>query len=385
MNNCTLSDCSTKPRTGLDEPPMQDHLPQCESIRGIAILLVFSFHYIGSLRGYNPYPELPTGMGLLYGGNTGVTLFFLLSGFLLTRPFFQGVPTRYGSYFIRRALRILPMYYFAVLIGLFINYQWAAAFKSLFFYDITLTTLWPMGSVWWSLVVEVQFYLLLPLLLWLASRHNLRLLLIPLLLIAIYGYMQIRSAAPTDMNELRSSILGRWPTFLLGAALAWLQVAQYERIRRLVIGSPWVGPALIVISISVLNILCGHRVRTLGWLAHVYWYDHYLFESLAWSVFMFAVLNFRFAGAALFVNPLLHRIGLWSYSLYLLHSAVIYYVMKVFKAQIPTSTLDVIAYGIGLLLLAAILSSVTFNLIEKPFLRLKPKNVFQLKQAHCQT
>lgn len=246
----------------------KSHLPQCESIRGIAILLVFCFHYLGSLRGYNPNPEMPTGMGLLYGGNTGVTLFFLLSGFLLTRPYFLGAPMQYGNYFLRRALRILPMFYVAVLIGALINNQWLAALKSMLFYDISLTTLWPMGSVWWSLVVEVQFYLLLPLLLWLAQRKNLHWLLIPLLLIAIYSYMQIRSAAPTDMSELRTNIVGRWPAFSLGAALAWLHIAQAERIQRLGTASPWIGPVLVLASIVVLSTLCGYRVQTLGWLAH---------------------------------------------------------------------------------------------------------------------
>ena len=47
------------------------HLPECESLRGIAIVLVFCFHYLGSLRGYEPYANMPAGAGLIYGGNTG--------------------------------------------------------------------------------------------------------------------------------------------------------------------------------------------------------------------------------------------------------------------------------------------------------------------------
>ena len=100
-----------------------NYLPELESLRGLAILLVFWFHVEGIL--FMPYAR-PNAVGVPYqalvrAGHTGVSLFFVLSAFLLSLPFWReprGGPyqsiARYAS---RRALRILPLYWFAVAVG----------------------------------------------------------------------------------------------------------------------------------------------------------------------------------------------------------------------------------------------------------------------------
>lgn len=353
----------------------KNHLPECESIRGIAILLVFCFHYLGSLRGYMPYPEMNSGMGLLFGGNTGVTLFFLLSGFLLTRPFLLGSPLQIKNFLVRRALRILPMFYFTILIGALISGKWEAVIPSMFFHGITLGTLWPMGAVWWSLVVEVQFYLLLPLIVWVSCRPRWRFLLAPLLACGIYSYMITRNApmAGAIWDDMRDSILGRWPIFLVGAGLAWAHQILSNRLEVYKRKLSWPGLLLILLSLGILIMLCDYRFRIYGIRAHVLWYDHYLLEALAWSLFVFILLNFRFPGYRLFVNPVLHHIGLWSYSLYLLHSAVLHFTIMRHPLWAPVGTVQTITGGILLLLVATAISALTYRYIERPFLNFKPK------------
>lgn len=359
-------------------PPseMEKYLPQCESIRGLAILLVFCFHYLGSLRGYMPYPELSSGLGLVFGGSTGVTLFFLLSGFLITRPFIQGAPLHISNFLTRRALRILPMYYFAIFISALISDgQWWAVLKSMFFYDINLGTLRPMGSVWWSLVVEVQFYLLLPLLVWLSLRPRWHFLFLPMIAGGLYSYFIIRSAPIQGeiWNVLRDSILGRWPIFLVGALLAWVQVCFAKKLQHQYRWTPWAGLPLILAALGVLTILCNHSVRNYGFLAHSFWYDHYLFEAFAWGLFVFALLNFRFPGQQIFVNPVLDRLGRWSYSLYLLHSGVIYFALKYNPIWIPAGSSQIILGGLLLLTISTALAAITYHFIEHPFLNIKPR------------
>lgn len=354
-------------------PEQKSRLEQCESIRGLAILLVFCFHYLGDLRGYLAYPDMKTGLGLLFGGNTGVTLFFLLSGFLITRPFLKGAPLQIRNFLARRALRILPMFYVSILIGAVISQQWGNVLKSMFFYDIGLGTLSPMGAVWWSLVVEVQFYLVLPLLVWLARRPGWRLLLIPLLAAMLYGYMLIRSAPLTeDWSGWRDSIIGRWPVFLTGAALAWVHIVLGDRLQAFGRRQAWVGLVLVVLALGFLVALCDHRVRTYGIFAHGLWYDYYMLDGLAWGLFVFALLNFRFLGYQLFVNPLLHHLGLWSYSLYLLHSGVLFFVLRHEPLWLPSSRLEVVLTGLALLGGVTLLSAITYRYIEQPFLRIRP-------------
>lgn len=355
------------------------NLPQCESVRGIAILLVFCFHYLGSIRGYEPFPDMPEGLGLLFGGNTGVTLFFVLSGFLLTRPFVRGADLKWLNFYQRRALRILPMYYLCVLLGALLNQpgSWLSAIKALFFFDIGLSTLWPMGAVWWSLVVEIQFYLLLPLLILFARSARWRYVLWFALAAGIYSYWRVQSTGTDDSlwGLGRDSIIGRWPCFMVGFCLAWLeQRKQKDRSA----ASNFFGLFLIVLSLLGLALLCDIKIRTLGMYAHIFWFEHYLYEALCWGVFIFAVLNYKFPGYALIVNPLLHRLGLWSYSFYLLHSAILFALLNK-NPYFSVTELSLSEPGkvmfIGMLvfLITTALSCLTYHCIERPFLRMKPK------------
>ncbi len=352
------------------------HLPECESLRGIAILLVFCFHYLGRLHGYEPFESMPAVAALLFGGDTGVTLFFVLSGFLLSRPFLQGAPLHLGTYLLRRALRILPMFYLLVLLAALWTGQWLQALGVLFFQGVRVGTLSPMGNVWWSLVVEVQFYLLLPAIVWLLRHPGWRHVFWVVTPLAIYAYFQVCIAEPDQgfWAGQRDSLLGRWPLFAVGTVLAWVQLRfgaalQYGARRR------WLGLMLVFLALLVLNQLAEYRVHQFGSYAHVFWYEHYLFDALVWAVFVFALLNFKFPGAGLFVNPVLHRLGLWSYSFYLLHSSVIFFLLKSHSVLRlpwrPTGWAEELIFGVGLLLLAAALSACTYRYIELPFQRLK--------------
>src|SRR3989442_11065883 len=96
-------------------------LPELESVRGIAVLLVFAFHADIFVRFPFIEPRSTLATAFVRAGYTGVDLFFVLSAFLLSLPFFVeaagGKRVVVREYFVRRALRILPLYYFAVLVG----------------------------------------------------------------------------------------------------------------------------------------------------------------------------------------------------------------------------------------------------------------------------
>src|SRR5262247_1158122 len=97
--------------------------PELEALRGLAVALVFGFHADRFVH----FPAMELGapaspaLAFVRAGHTGVDLFFVLSAFLLSQPFLaeaaggQRVVRR--DYFVRRALRILPLYYAAVVVG----------------------------------------------------------------------------------------------------------------------------------------------------------------------------------------------------------------------------------------------------------------------------
>src|SRR5215467_16184886 len=93
-------------------------MPELDSIRGIAVLLVLFFHGFGfryGLEGLSGLPKLFVAATL--PGWIGVNLFFVLSGFLITGILLdaKSKPNYYKNFYTRRALRILPLYYAVLL------------------------------------------------------------------------------------------------------------------------------------------------------------------------------------------------------------------------------------------------------------------------------
>src|SRR3954468_6494368 len=109
---------------------------------------------------------------LLYGGGFGVFVFFALSGYLLFWPFVRslwgdGGPISLGRYALNRALRILPLYYVAIVVLLVLQNH-GGTFEQWWRHALFVQAMWTDslnavdGSLW-SVSVEIQFYVLLPL------------------------------------------------------------------------------------------------------------------------------------------------------------------------------------------------------------------------------
>lgn len=154
---------------------LRPKMPELNTIRGVAVLLVLFFHGFSfryGLSGLSGFPKLFVEATL--PGWMGVDLFFVLSGFLITGILLDSKSKAdyYHTFYIRRALRILPLYY-AVLLLLAIltrtgcvnrSASWPFLIMS-FFYLSNITELFgvPMQyGVLWSLAVEEHFYLIWP-------------------------------------------------------------------------------------------------------------------------------------------------------------------------------------------------------------------------------
>ena len=151
-------------------------MPELDTVRGIAILMVFLFH---AFEDFTPSgPIVPAWERLFLSavslGWTGVNLFFVLSGFLITGILLDSAhkPQYYSRFYFRRALRILPAYYLLiailVLVGRlsFVSHHTSWAFAGLSV--IYLSNITPLLGVardyspLWSLAVEEHFYILWP-------------------------------------------------------------------------------------------------------------------------------------------------------------------------------------------------------------------------------
>src|SRR5882757_9635973 len=162
-----------------------ERVKELDGLRALAILLVVAWHYIGIVGG----PESVLWRVFVFG-RTGVDLFFVLSGYLITRILLAntGSPSYFATFYGRRSFRILPIYFVMVAIYL-IGRQLGGSAPILFggplpwwSYVIGLQNVWmaiqqTYGPAWlagtWSLAIEEQFYLIFPLVVYLTPSRTL--------------------------------------------------------------------------------------------------------------------------------------------------------------------------------------------------------------------
>ncbi len=147
-----------------------------DGVRGVAVLMVISFH-LNRVTGDNLWDKYtnPLASSFSTAGGTGVTLFFVLSGFLLFMPFAKALLFKTDwplmrVFYMRRVLRIIPAYYVSLFILILLaspEYLHPDHFKNLFlflafFMDSARATFRQINGPYWTLAVEWQFYMLLP-------------------------------------------------------------------------------------------------------------------------------------------------------------------------------------------------------------------------------
>jgi peptidoglycan/LPS O-acetylase OafA/YrhL len=233
---------------GVDERRKAARSPALDAIRAAACALVITFH-LHTVAGVDFGPLNP----LIKGGDTGVYVFFVLSGYLLYRPFI-GRRVDFASYVVRRAARILPGY-FVALGGLVLvtgnplpaahPIPYLAIASS---YDLSLRAF--LGSAW-TLSAEVLFYVALPLIALPAARR-------PWLALAVVG---VASATGSVLVALNASLDNAWLlssfpcvlyAFVPGMALAQLERTEPAIFARLS-SWPWLVLAVIYLIVGMLT------------------------------------------------------------------------------------------------------------------------------------
>lgn len=343
-----------------------------ESLRAIAALAVLVGHAFGHAHDYRAAEVAATFKDrVVLGGGFGVFLFFTLSGYLLFWPFARrefggGDSIDLRRYAINRAVRILPLYYVVVVAVLLIQEgggsfgQW---WKFLLFAEnFSIDTVGQINGVLWSLVVELHFYLVLPLfalgLGWLARgslRRGMAILLGVGVLSAVWRAVALDFGG-TAAELWRFSLPTTFWFFVTGMVIALLRIKWEDGLPR------WLrGP----LSRSSLWLLAAIPF----WLLVFDNYGNELAVAAASFLMVAAcVLPLR-QGVLLRIlewKPLA-VVGIASYSLYLWHVPILNQLVKpsvLPDADFPTLFL----VAAPLCVLWALLS---YRLIEAPFLRLR--------------
>ena len=345
------------------------YVAEIDGLRFIAIASVVAVHVLGywlgrSGRSYPAFSSIDRAVeSVVLLGFYGVHLFFMISGFVLAMPFCrhafaQGSPVNLQRYFWRRLTRLEPPYIITML-GFFALMP--------FFGKGTWGELWPHllaslayvhnivygeGSVInnnaWSLEVEVQFYIVMPILaLLLVLRSGLRRTVLAAMAIGLsLNRLWLPASAP-------QSILQFGQYFLLGILLCDLWTNSWRNIPRSRAGDL---PGLLAWPLFI----CGN-LQTPGLAADVMnpWLIAMLFVS---------ALRGQSHGAVLSFGPI-PIIGGMCYSIYLLHARVLAAIIHGLFAKMPSLGSFSADYAVVLpLAFAAVVaaSAVFFIVIEKP-------------------
>jgi len=361
-------------------------------MRGVAALLVFLFHYEALHPGIRLDLAVPLiGRVLQFPlgfGYAGVDIFFVLSGFLLTIPFARAALVRQpgpdlGRYFRRRFLRVFPAYY-AQLGILLLAGGWFLSWYSLtlpaltahllMFFNIGWQPVRPMVGVWWTLPVEMGFYLLLPLLApLLRPARWVPVLLAGILLSSAYRLWAAAHFGDQGGNAVflaASQLPGYLSEFLLGASAALL--AEWTAINGRRRPAAWVLDALFLTGLIVPAVWLWQVVLGAGadyWLGHWGMITAPLALGLPLSAAVLSLYWGSRLGTLLLANRPVYFLGMISYSLYLWH----FVVMQQAQMMLGDSYANLPHWVTFPLNFAAVIvvASMSYYLVERPFYRLK--------------
>ena len=362
---------------------------ELESVRAIAALFVFARHIAGRMVGPGA-EEGPPGFfySFAVGGQTGVTLFFVLSAFLLVPPFLEKRPISTRRFLARRFLRLWPLYFGAVLVATAWNAEGLGDFAKGFGYLVYaqsfsgfVTPLEPFSSVWWSLATEVQFYAALVVCAFLgARRFGPQVLGVLLVLYAVAYSIFVMTGFGVEnfatSVALRVSLFGRGWSFLLGGLAAGLYVRHGAAWRRALAQLPWLarggGDGLVLLVLGGMGLLL-MKVETIGtWRAEIEWLPWHIPESALWAAFILGVLVLPLRSRSLLVSFPLERLGIISYSFYLWHLPVIVGVASLLgidPSHPGTTPANVLVPAIALAFAVSwAVSELTYRWIERPLL-----------------
>jgi peptidoglycan/LPS O-acetylase OafA/YrhL len=369
------------------------YAPQLEALRGVAILLVVVFHADGRLR-IGDHATQGTWVSPLsafvHAGHTGVTLFFVLSAFLLSRLFIVeargGQTVSRGRFLARRALRILPLFWIVVIVSSLLDRSDAslaakAIPQMLFLHSVpgAVVKMFPYSDVWWSLATEAQFYVVLALSTLLIRTRAGRWAFLALVVVYLGAYFQaVRQPLRTTLSV---SLFGRGAAFLIGACASWIYETRGAQIRKALAESRAARLGAADAVLIALLVGLGYLLREVTFMGYFtaerHWHVWHVMEALLWASVVLLTLVAPLRLGVLLSNRVVGTAGLLSYSMYLVHLPVIFFVVyprslaspEAYQGWTPTSfgtVLFAIALGFAV-------SALTYSFIERPVLRRKAR------------
>jgi peptidoglycan/LPS O-acetylase OafA/YrhL len=356
-------------------PNTKRYYPAIDGLRGLAILLVVFLHNFGFLNYF-------------FFGWLGVDLFFVISGFLITGILLDaaGKPGYLKNFYMRRVLRIFPVYYLMLFICLFLLpvipslhydpgyyfdnqfYMWTYLQNWLFIFQAPDNNQMLLHT--WSLAVEEQFYLFWPLVILLLRKPK-RILFFSLALLIFTGVFRFLVWDQQIETLSYSSLFTftRIDGLCIGAMISVIIRIEPELLRKYM---PYIVLLLAGINFG-FYFINGMSNKNLPFLA---------FVGYTTFAMLFGLLVFEAAEGRsklielLFNNSFMRFFGRISYGFYVFHWPVYIIFFDRIRSQLLSQAsvraADLLA-AILCTAIAILISMISYRYFERPFLKLKAK------------
>ena len=366
----------------------EEYFEQLNGIRFIAVFLVLLDHWLIPI---NPFSFL---------GHLGVVIFFVLSGFLITRILFQnaddcritqsGISAKVIRFIYRRSLRIFPIYFLLLFVGFIFS---LSNFREFWYYLVFyLPNYYIMSKgtwlgIWdhlWSLAVEEQYYLVFPYFILLLNPKRYPILLISMLILGLstrLGFAVLADKTVQEHNWMWWYVnpFSALDCFGLGGLLAYFyhyHLSYFQGLRFLMLG--------FALSLSAYILVL--------YLAYLAEYDHANYWSIVFERLCAAIMAFFMIALSIRNQPWLFSsflklkwvayLGQISYGLYLYHNLVMNYyhdkgntIWYYLNRILPDFHLEIVNFTlykfIICLVILIIISSISWIVIEKPINKYK--------------
>jgi peptidoglycan/LPS O-acetylase OafA/YrhL len=354
-------------------------IPGLDGLRALAFFMVFAFH-----TDYLPF------------GWTGVQLFFVLSGFLITGILIEMKEQFAGKDFFirfygRRVLRIFPVYYvylllFGLIAAIVIDYEliprdgklvsfreqipYALTYLYNFFYSTDAAKHTSMLSHFWSLAVEEQFYLIAPMLIFITPKQHLKTLFFAALIVSPL----LRAATFFAHNPISNLVALRSADAVV-YFMPWSYLDAFAMgglLNLIKLPKPKILLAALIVLVPgaryVWFLMRGVPVFDAPYGLAAVW--EYTLMSALFAMMIYCVAKDGLFNRILDLPPIRYA-GKISYGLYIFHNPIIYLLQEY-------SDLDQVGVAIVSLIVTFILAMISYRYMEAPLLgfkdRLFPRN-----------
>ena len=366
----------------------QPRLARLDHIRALAAFMVLCWHTVG-VRAGGSFPALY----IFREGYTGVSLFCVASGFIFAYLYF-GKDIIYGEFIKRRAMRIIPMMLLLLITAYYTTpmslYDLVSILTTTIKFGQQLTAI--VGQQW-SLLIEIQFYLLFPFLILFGRTRGLKYLVAALLFVLGFRFVLfINRGVIQDLSYW--TMFGRLDQFLAGmiAGVILRQTMPLSDRARM-----WATTCGVFAALTILCYFWWFNVKFGGYLGdfgqpwsgkHRIWVFMPALEGVCYATVIFGYIttHVHFQNViARWAGRVLAYLGKISYSIYINQFLVLIFITHLPFHWSPPATWNQGALKTTFIIFPILIlcSTVTYYIIEEPFMsiRARTKDIVKSKET----